>query len=107
MLDVSNVAAITILMRDAAKTLVEAADYFEKEVVIPASDEKSTNEPVSATESKLKLEDVRAVLADLSRKGHTAAIRDLLIKHGADKLSAIDPSMYGALLEEAKELENA
>ena len=55
----------------------------------------------------LTLEQVRAVLAEKSRKGHTAAIRELLQKYGASKLSKIDPQHYEALLREAEELTNA
>ena len=54
-----------------------------------------------------KLEDVRAVLAEKSRKGHTETIRELLKKYGADRLSAIDPTHYQALLEEAEVLNDA
>ena len=54
-----------------------------------------------------KLEEVRAVLAEQSRKGHTEAIRELLKKYGADRLSAIDPTNYQALLEEAEVLNDA
>jgi hypothetical protein len=49
----------------------------------------------------ITLEQVRAVLADKSRAGHTAAVRELLQKYGADKLSAIDPANYTALLADA------
>lgn len=52
----------------------------------------------------LALEDVRAVLSDRSRHGHTAEIRALLKKHGAEKLSEIDPSEYPALLAEVEAL---
>ncbi len=55
-------------------------------------------------ENALKPEDVRAVLAEKSRAGHTAEIRALLEKHGAAKLSEIDPENYAALLADAKEL---
>ena len=55
----------------------------------------------------LKLEEVRAVLAEKSRNGHTEAIRELLKKYGADRLSAIDPTHYQALLEEAEVLNDA
>jgi len=54
-----------------------------------------------------KLEEVRAVLAEKSRNGHTEAIRELLKKYGADRLSAIDPTHYQALLEEAEVLNDA
>ena len=55
-------------------------------------------------EKSLTLEEVRAVLAEKSRAGHTAEVRELLNKHGADKLSGIDPAEYAALLAEAEVL---
>ena len=53
------------------------------------------------------LEQVRAVLADKSRAGYTAAVRALLEKHGAAKLSQVDPKNYEALLKDAEVLGNA
>lgn len=50
------------------------------------------------------LEAVRMVLAEKSRSGHTAEVRTLLQKHGADKLSEIDPAEYPALLAEVEAL---
>lgn len=58
-------------------------------------------EPV---EKVLTLEEVRAILAEKSRAGHTAKIRELLQKYGAEKLSEIKPSDYSALLAEAEVL---
>ncbi len=55
-------------------------------------------------EKPLTLEEVRAVLAEKSRSGHTEEVRELLAKHGADKLSEIDPAEYPALLAEAEVL---
>lgn len=55
-------------------------------------------------EKPLTLEEVRAVLAEKSRAGHTAEVKELLNKHGADKLSEIDPAEYAALLAEAEVL---
>lgn len=61
--------------------------------------------PEPAPEEKpLTLEEVRAVLAEKSRAGHTAQVRELLIRHGADKLSDIDPARYPALLADAEVL---
>ena len=57
-----------------------------------------------AEEKPLTLEEVRAVLAEKSRAGHTAEVKELLNKHGADKLSEIDPAEYPALLAEAEVL---
>ncbi len=55
-------------------------------------------------ERPLALEEVRAVLAEKSRSGHTEEVRELLAKHGADKLSEIDPAEYAALLAEGEAL---
>ena len=51
------------------------------------------------------LEQVRPVLADISRKGYRAEVKALLTKYGAGTLSDIsDPSMLGRILQEAEEL---
>lgn len=42
--------------------------------------------------------------AEKSRAGHTAEVKALLTKHGADKLSDIDPAEYPALLADAEVL---
>ena len=53
------------------------------------------------------LEDVRKVLADISRSGKTAEMKALLEQFGAQKLSDIAPEKYSALLAAAKESSNA
>jgi hypothetical protein len=79
------------------------ADLFssgnEPKVQTVSADSKPAEKP-------LTLEQVRAVLADKSRAGFTAQIRELLRGHGADKLSAIDPAEYPALLQEAEGIGN-
>lgn len=50
------------------------------------------------------LTEVRALLAEKSRAGFTAQVRELLAKHGADKLSGIDPSEYAALVADVEVL---
>lgn len=55
-------------------------------------------------EKPLTLEEVRAVLAEKSRAGHTAEVKALLTKHGAEKLSEVDPTEYPALLADAEVL---
>ena len=53
---------------------------------------------------QVSLEQVRGILAEKSRAGHTEEIRKLLLKYGADKLSGVDPESYQALMEEAEGL---
>lgn len=53
------------------------------------------------------MEDVRAVMADKSRKGYTAEVKALLTKRGVNRLSDIDPKEYAALLAEVEVIGNA
>ena len=53
---------------------------------------------------ELAYTDVRKILAEKSRAGHTAKIKELLIAHGAEKLSEIDPKEYAALVREVEVL---
>lgn len=74
----------------------------------PAKKKVSKGEEQETPVEKIPtLEDVRAVLADKSRAGFTEQVRELLKKHGADKLSAVDPAEYKALLADAEVLGNA
>ena len=69
------------------------------------SDEKlPKEEKVKQEEKTYEIEDVRKILADKSRLGHTAKIRELLEKYGAKKLSEIDPSNYKDLVADVEKL---
>ena len=50
------------------------------------------------------LEEVRTILAKLSVAGHSAAVKSLIAKFCADKLSDIPPEQYAALLKEAERI---
>lgn len=93
-------------LRNAAAAITDAADWLARQF-----SGKATEDAAAAQEPEAKpavtLEQVRAVLADKSRAGHTAAIRDLLQKYGATKLSQVDPKHYEALLRDAEVLDNA
>ena len=57
-------------------------------------------------EPVLAFEDVRAILADKSREGFTAQIRELLQKYGASKLSEVNAEHYKALIADVEGLSN-
>lgn len=99
----SDMAATIADLRSAAAAISEAADWLAQQF----SESDDSVVPKPAKESELKLEDVRAVLADMSRKGYTAQIRELLLKYGAPKLSGIDPANYKALLDDVEGLDHA
>lgn len=81
--------------------LMKIAETLEKEQC-DLGNELKEKASTPKEETLLTLEDVRAVLAEKSRIGFTAQIRELLKKYGVEKLSAIKPEKYKSLLEEAK-----
>lgn len=94
------------MTKNAAAAINDATNWLAQQFT---SDVQQQKENIAAnTEEKAKpaltLEEVRAVLADKSRAGHTTEIRELLKKYGASKLSLVDPKHYEALLREAEVL---
>ena len=98
-------------LRNAAAAINDAADWLAQQ--FSSDDQQFGGSPKVAEEPEaptapakpaLTLEDVRTVLANKSRAGHTAEIRELLKKYGASKLSLVDPKHYEALLREAEVL---
>ena len=89
-------------LRSAAETITGVADALFCMCC-------GTEEPEALVEPPkpvLTLPEVRAVLADKSRAGFTAQIKELLRKHGAEKLSGIDPAEYEGLLADVEVLGN-
>lgn len=89
-------------LRSLAESLELVAEAMENPK--SQSSEAEAAPPQKKAEPKVTLEQVRTVLAEKSNNGYTAEVRKLLAKHGADKLSAIDPSKYEALLADAEVL---
>ena len=97
---------------EAARALTTAADRVGSLIAFLTTGEsqqrplqqqaqqKETEVPVTS----ITLEEVRAVLAEKSRLGSTDKIRELLLKHGASKLSDISPSEYPSLLKSVEAL---
>lgn len=99
----AEVAEIINALRDVASSINSIAD----DLTDMFSYSSKTPKIAPATEKAMSLEEVRAILADKSRDGFTAQIRDLLQKYGASKLSEIDPANYKALIADAEVLGNA
>ena len=72
--------------------------------IYPPVDEQPEESKPEALEKAVTLTEVRAVLAGKSREGFTEEVKQLLMKHGAEKLSGIAKSEYAALLKEAENL---
>ena len=71
---------------------------------LESDEELPREEKVKQEEKTYEIEDVRKILADKSRLGHTAKIRELLEKYGAKKLSEIEPSNYKDLVADVEKL---
>lgn len=105
---VSNLRSLADSLQAVADAAVQSGPERpgqnpEEQPVQEPEKKKAAKAPVPEAEP-LTLEQVRAVLAEKSRAGHTAEVKALLLKHGADKLSEVDPAEYPALLADAEVL---
>ena len=80
-------------LKNLPKVLRDAADVLE--AAVPHL--KETADGVS-------LEDIRAVLVRKSTEGKREAVKALITKYGADRLSDIPQDAYAVMLKEAEEL---
>lgn len=96
---VSNLRTLADSVQAVADSMIdnEPAKTEQPEAPTPSPESSSGAKPVT-------LEQVRAVLAEKSYDGFTAEVRGLLEKHGAKKLSEIDPREFPTLLAEAEAL---
>ena len=99
---IGDMAATIEELRNAAAAINDTANWLAEAF---SSTDATAKAP--AAEPALKLEDVRAVLAEKSRNGYTAQSHSLLQKYGADRLSQLDPTKYAALLADAEVLGDA
>ena len=99
------------MQEPATETAEEAKNTKQNqstEAASPKSQSKTGEKDSSATSTegtkKITIEQVRAVMAEKSQAGLTSKVKDLLEKYGANKLSAVNPDDYAALMEEAAQL---
>lgn len=101
---------VAAAIRNMGESLIVIAEYVKEnaadEAKAPAP-EKKADEASKTAEPEIHLEDVRTVLSEISRSGHTAAMKELLAKHGAKKLSEVPIADYAQILAEAEEVKNA
>ena len=88
-------------------TVKELAIKLAKELnlFIEALDSEETPKAEPACELvPITLEEVRTVLAELSRDGKTQEVKEILKRHGASRLSEVNPDEWEAILDEAAEI---
>ena len=94
-------------LRKCGETLIGISESLKE--LFSGNVEKTKEEMPETKEPEKKaltLAQVRAVLAEKSRDGFTKEVKAILVKHGAEKLSGIDPAEYEALLLEVEVLGN-
>ena len=79
-------------LKDLPQMLRDAADALE------------AIQSGQTAEKAVSLEAVRAVLVRKSREGKREAVKALITKYGADRLSDIPQDAYAVMLKEAEEL---
>jgi ferritin-like metal-binding protein YciE len=87
--------------QEAIRQLITALTTLAESLSAMNLESVSAEEESTQTQT-LTLEDVRAVLADISRTGKREAIQQLLADFGVQKLSELDCSRYPALLQAAE-----
>ena len=66
--------------------------------------EETKEEPVAPAQKTYSLAEVRAKLAELTKGGKKAQVKELLNSFGAEKLTDVKEEDYAALMEKAGEL---
>lgn len=87
-------------MRSLADSIQSVADSIQENTAEP---EEVPAQPVDNT-PQITIDQVRTLLAEKSGEGKTQAIKALLYKYDAGKLSGVKPEDYAALMEEARKL---
>ena len=96
-------------LEKTAKLLDELSSVV-RELVTEVEGTATATPPEEEKKPEVKaptLEDVRTVLAEISRSGKTAEMKALLGKYGATRLSEVKAEDYTSLLSAAKELKDA
>ncbi len=89
------------ILNGLADELSPAVQEAPAETEPPAKRKSVPSEAAKpAKEPPVTLEAVRAVAAKIARAGGTEQVKALIEQHGADKLSAVPPAEYAALLKE-------
>lgn len=78
---------------------LQAVETAVQETKPKKAPKKAAKAPEPEAVPALTLEDVRASLAAVVKNGGSAKVRDALADMGVSKLSDLDPSRFGELLE--------
>lgn len=98
----SELSQVLSELKDCGQTLMNIADSLTELFSNTSDDHETPIAPAEEPKPAYSFLDVRKKFAEMSRAGNTEALKELLKKYGADKLSSVDPSQYAALLADAE-----
>lgn len=107
---INALAALTAALQEYTAQTTEGYINTFEEIYDPEKDEPQAAEApkeqpaLKNEEPTVTFVQLRSRLSEISRSGHTAEVKDLISKYGADKLSDIAESDYAAVLAEAEGL---
>lgn len=105
----SDLSQVLSELKGCGKTLMRIADSLTD--MLSSIDDESENAteasaiPTEHTKNEYSFLDVRKKFVEVARAGHTEALKELLKKYGAEKLSSVDPSKYAAMLADAEAIQ--
>lgn len=101
---INALSALTAALQEyTAQTTNGYINTFE-EIYNPEKDDAPTAEQPTPETKAVTFVELRSRLAEISRAGHTAEIKELIARFGAEKLSDVAEADYAALLTEAEGL---
>ena len=101
----SELSQVLSELKDCGKTLMNIADSLTEIFSNTSALHETPAPPTEEPKPAYSFVDVRKKFAEISRAGKTEALKELLKKYGADKLSSVDPSQYAALLADAEAIQ--
>ena len=102
---ISDVCSLADSLQAICDVMAENEVTVSDTMTAPAKEPKAQKAEKQIAK-EIKLEDVRAKLADMSQAGMTAEVRDIIKKYDGTKLSDVDPVHYADILKDVEELAN-
>lgn len=106
---INALSALTAALQELTQQTTDGYLNTFETIYNPEKDEPQAEAPKEQPtqkneEATVTFVQLRSRLSEISRNGHTAEIKELIAKYGADRLSDVAESDYVALLAEAEGL---
>lgn len=101
-----NLKGITGSLETLTKILNESVNSEEVEGKVNVAKDTKAESKVKDTQeqNQLTIEEVRAAMAEKNREGHREEVKAIILNHGANKLTDLDPKCYAEVLKEVGEI---